>query len=771
MKLLDYLIIIIPTCFVFYMGWYTRRYIRGVVDFLSAGRLCGRYIISVASVASGLSILGMVAYVEVHYKTGFALTFWNTVMLPLTVIMGLTGFFFYRFRETKAMSIGQFLEMRYSRAFRIFAAGLRSISEMLANMIMPAIAARFFIYFLDLPETFAVCGWNISTFHVLVLVSLALAIGIICMSGMLGIVVTDSLQGLLLYPLLVFFVVFLLWKFSWNNEIAPVMLDRMPGESFLNPYDIRNLRDFNFFFLGVTIFATLLHRGSWITGSASNAKSPHEQKMAGLLGDWRGALNTLFYVLVAASILTVLNHRNFAEDAKAIRSEICRRVAGEVAPDAKIRSQVIAATQALPAHNHRVGVDKPFSESENLDTPYLNAAHEALKQGDNGHARFQQFRTLYHQVMLAISMRHMLPTGVLGLFCLLMILSMISTDDSRIYSAAGTIAQDVVLPLRKEPFTPEQHMWMIRWVSIGIGVFFFIGSSFMSQLDYINLFVNLMTIMWMGGCGPVMLFGLYSRFGNTWGAWASLLTGMFMGIVSILLQRNWADAIYPFLQEQDLVEPVGNFLSAVSKPFDPYIVWTMNPVKCPINSYEMYLITMLLTLILYFLVSWITGRGKEKFNLDRMLHRGIYAVEGEQKPVPMKWTFGNVLGKMVGITSEYTTGDKVIAWLLFAYSIVYKFGLAFLLVIVWNLLSPWGSRAWANYFLVVSLIVPGFLAVVTTFWFGIGGVRDMIRLFRDLKARTSVNILDDGRVEGHVSLADKQAFGKLEQGKAGSGAE
>ena len=758
MSVIDYLIIIIPTCFIMGAGWYMRRYVRGVVDFLSAGRICGRYIISVASVASGLSVLGAVAYVEVHYKTGFALTFWNSLMLPLTVIMGLTGFFFYRFRETKAMSIGQFLEMRYSRSFRVFAAALRSISEMLANMIMPAIAARFFIYFLDLPNRISLWGWQIPTFQVVVFISLVLAISIICMSGMLGIIITDSFQGLLLYPLLVFFIVFLLWKFSWSNEIAPVMLDRMPEESFLNPYDIRSLRDFNLFFLGVTLFATLLHRGSWVTSSAGNARSPHEQKMSGLLGDWRGALNALFYVLIAASILTMLNHRNFAREAKEIRTDICERVAREITPDAAIRENLIAATKALPAHDHRIGIDKPLSEKNNLDTPYLVAAHEELKRGDNGNALFQQFRTLYHQVMLAITMRHMLPNGALGLFCLLMILAMISTDDTRIFSAAGTIAQDVVLPLRKKPFTPEQHVRMIRWVSIGIGVFFFFGSSYMAQLDYIDLFTRLMTIMWTGGCGPVMIFGLYGRFGNTWGAWASLLAGMFMGVVSIVLQRSWADGIYPFLSNQGLAEPIGDFLAAVSKPFDPYIVWTMNPVKCPINSYELYFITMLLTLILYIGVSWITGRGKERFNLERMLHRGIYANDGEKKPASMKWSFGNVLGKLVGITSEYTTGDKVIAWMFFFYSIVYKFGIIFVLVIVWNMVSPWSSRAWSHYFLITALIVPGILSVITTFWFGIGGIKDMIRLFRDLKARTVVNVLDDGRVEGHVSLADKVEF-------------
>ena len=166
---IDWMIVLIPVAFVWGMGWYSRRYARGVSDFLSAGRLCGRYVISVGDIANGLSIIGLMSFIEIHYKTGFALEFWKQLTLPLSIFIGLTGFFTYRFRETKAMSLGQFLEMRYSRKFRIFASGLRSLSEIIANSIMPAIGARFFIYFLDLPETFNFLGLQLSTFMILML--------------------------------------------------------------------------------------------------------------------------------------------------------------------------------------------------------------------------------------------------------------------------------------------------------------------------------------------------------------------------------------------------------------------------------------------------------------------------------------------------------------------------------------------------------------------------------------------------------------------------
>ena len=478
------------------------------------------------------------------------MTFWNNVILPLSLVLSLTGYCVYRFRETKAMSLGQFLEMRYNRPLRIFAAALRSLSEMLANMICPAVAARFFIYFLDLPHSFTFLGLEIPTFMVVVFIVLTLAITIICMGGTLALVITDTIQGLLCYPMLVVFTVFVLVTFSWTDEIIPVMADRAAGESFLSPYDISNLRDFNLFALIVTIIATILHRASWIgAGNSSAAKTPHEQKMASVLGTWRTGFSSVFYILLAVTILTLLNHKDFAPRSQEIKTTISTRVAEELVPDLALRKELITKVAAIPKHNHTIGVDTPLSQEKNLDSPYFDAALETLRKGDNGNAKFQEFRTLYNQMMLPMTMRNILPMGMMGLFCLLMVLMMVSTDDSRIYSAALTISQDVIVPFRKKGFTPEQHILVIRIVAIGVGVFFFFGSFFMAQLDYINLFVTIMCSMWLGGCGPVMIFGLYSRFGTSAGAFASLLSGMFLSLGGIFVQRNWADVVYPWLDE------------------------------------------------------------------------------------------------------------------------------------------------------------------------------------------------------------------------------
>ena len=62
----NWLIVIIPFVFVIGIALYSRRYIRDVVDFLAAGRICGRYVISAAAHE------GKMANVLGYWRNGFS---------------------------------------------------------------------------------------------------------------------------------------------------------------------------------------------------------------------------------------------------------------------------------------------------------------------------------------------------------------------------------------------------------------------------------------------------------------------------------------------------------------------------------------------------------------------------------------------------------------------------------------------------------------------------------------------------------------------------
>jgi len=626
---------------------------------------------------------------------------------------------------------------------------------------VPAISARFFIYLLGIPHYVNIFGFKVQTLALVILTVLILAMTILLAGGSLALLITDTIQGLMTYPIIFVFTMFILMNFSWWDEIVPVMSDRIPGESFINPYDINSLRDFNLFAVVVTVFSSIINRSVWFGGgSSSAAKSAHEQKMAAVLGAWRQGFNPLFYLLLAGMILTVMNHIDFAPKAKEIRTEMCARVADEIISDPEVKSEIKEKSAAIPEQKHVIGKDEPLSEAKNLDTPYLDVAKETLPDTPEGKAKFQEFRTLYNQLRLPIFIRRVLPGALIGVFILLMLMLMVSTDDSRIFSSAMTITQDIIIPLRKNPLTPKQHILLVKLLTVFVCVFFFFGSLLMKQLDYIELYSTVVTSVWTGGAGAVMLGGLYTRFGTTAGAYASLLTGGLLSSGGLLIQRNWADHIYPFLDRLGWIPALGKIMAAMSRPFEPWIVWRMDAVKFPVNSKEIMFISMIMSITMYCVVSRLTCR--RPFNLERMLHRGKYAIDGEVKHFE-KLTWRNFFKKVIGITPDYTLGDKILAYSTFIWSFGVEFLVLFIGTIIWNtFIYRWPVEGWGWRLFIIYMVVGCGKALISMVWFMIGGIVDLRNMFRDLAARTQINDLDNGMVVGNVSLADKLKFEKIE---------
>ena len=851
MHFIDWLIMIVPFIAVLGLAIHAKKYARDVVDFLAAGRVAGRYVMCVGDVAAALSVITLVANCEQTYKAGSAMGFWNMINLPLGMFLALGGYCTYRWRASKALSFGQFVEMRYSKPLRIFCATLRNFSEMITNAIGPAIAANFFIYFLGLPHKVHVFGINLPCFSIIVAFSLTCATIAIWPAGRISLLVTDTVQALLSYPIFVIIAGYIFFNFNWGTTMQPVMMDRVPGESFINPFDIAKLRDFNMFALGVTIMATILQRASWFGNDTTNSgRNPHEQKMAGVLGTWRNGFAYTMIGLVTLLIITVMNHEAFVFpgahgkfSSHETRKALINKVVGEAVPSAEVRAQIAADMEALPPTVHKavkdpvpesiaaehkayfdtmkalsvnprgpalpepspelaayLEVNMPLSQLKNNDTRFIDAARARINanipenlraeadaimaaqklretdpsvptpsaelaavQGENA-KEAQKVRTLYGQMMLPVTLRQILPTGVIGLFALLMLMLLISTDDSRIFNASSTWVQDVVLPFLKKPPTSRQHIAMLRWSSVAVALFFFVVAVFFSQLDYINMFVQIMCAVWLGGGGTIMVFGLYSRFGNSVGAWCSIVFGCGFSLFGLIMQRTWSAHVVPVLNSNGWTESVFRFFAKLAEPLNPWVDWSFGfnsgestleqavqlfREKFFMNSAEIYFLSMVLSVIAYCTGSFIAiklGR-REVFNLDRLLHRGEYADEDEKKRLEIAArTKVSLLSRLVGIDGEYTRGDKIIAWSVFCYTFGYQIGLVFCGVLIWNIVSPWPGHWWGTYYYVVHLIVPIMIGCVSTVWFLWGGIRDGIQLFKDLDKRV-VDASDNGFVK------------------------
>ena len=118
-----------------------------------------------------------------------------------------------------------------------------------------------------------------------------------------------------------------------------------------------------------------------------------------------------------------------------------------------------------------------------------------------------------------------------------------------------------------------------------------------------------------------------------------------------------------------------------------------------------------------------------------------------------KLTWRTVIPRLVGIDNQYTRGDRILAWSVFLWSFGWGFLVCFVVVATWNVVCPWGNAGWARWFFINNIVIAGAIGIVSTIWFTIGGTRDLRRLFKDLEGR-ELNVLDDGRVLGHVSADD-----------------
>lgn len=152
---------------------------------------------------------------------------------------------------------------------------------------------------------------------------------------------------------------------------------------------------------------------------------------------------------------------------------------------------------------------------------------------------------------------------------------------------------------------------------------------------------------------------------------------------------------------------------------------------------------IMISCIVSYVVASLLTKNEEGFLLERMLHRGKYAIQGEhveatRAPIPL-WM------KIAGVTKEYSPTDRILAYAL----AIWTFGwfAVFILGTIYELTIGMSDDAWATFWhvWVWTLVIIG---IPATIWFTIGGIYDMRKLFRRL-ATLERDARDDGRVVRH----------------------
>ncbi|NVO21688.1 MAG: sodium:solute symporter [Bacteroidetes bacterium] len=473
----DWSIILILFILMISMVFLSKSLMKSVSDFLATGRTGGRYIISMFHGTAALGAITVVGALEQNYNAGFNSRWWEMPTAVILVTISVTGWVVYRFRRTRALTMAQFFEMRYSRAFRIFAGMLAFLSGIVNMIIFPAVSARFFIYFCGLPEIGYLGPYSLTyilTTAVIVLVPLYF----IFTGGHIAVMFTDFIQGVFVNIVFVIIVILLLVNIGWS-DIGEALKSSPPGQSLINPFEASKVQDFNPWFFFIGMFGLIYTKLSWQGNSSFNiaAKNAHEAKMADVLTNWRLVPQWgLFLVIVPIIAYTVFHHEHY----KAIADSINTMLAG-IAP----------------------------ADQSQLRVPMV--------------------------------LNQLLPVGIKGAFAAIMLAAAITCHNTYMHSWGSIFIQDVVMPLRNKPFEPKEHLKYLKLSILFVGITIFILSILFHQTEKIFLFLNISGAIFVGGSGAVIIGGLYWRRGTTSAAWAAMIVGALTASLNILLNQMIPD--------------------------------------------------------------------------------------------------------------------------------------------------------------------------------------------------------------------------------------
>jgi solute:Na+ symporter, SSS family len=637
MSLLDWGIVVVTISLLIWIVNFSKRYMQSVADFLSAGRTAGRYLISVSQGMSALGSITIVGMWEMNYIAGFSLRWWEFTMGIVLLAITVSGWVIYRFRQTRALTIAQFFEIRYSRKFRIFAGLLAFLSGIINFGIFPAVGARFFIYFCGLPLNFDVLGISVSTFPLVMIVFLSIAMYFLFAGGQIAVIITEFVQGIFVNSVFILIVIYFLFTIDWS-QIFTAVASAPADASLINPYHTSKVKDFNLWYFLIGVVGVIYGKMSWqgTQGYNSSAKSAHEAKMGEVLGNMRDIPKWLMLVFVPIIAYTIMHNPAFSGIAD--------------------------------------GVNKVLS---GLDSNAIRS-----------------------QLTVPLVLSKLLPIGFMGALTAVMLMATIGTHDSYLHSWGSIFIQDVIMPFRKKPFAPEQHLKVLRLSILCVCIFIFLFSMIFQQSEYIFLFFAITGAIFTGGSGAVIIGGLYWKRGTTAAAWSALITGSVIAVGGIILHQIIPDFF--------------------------------------INGQMFWGLAMAGSSIIYVLVS-LLGKHKD-FDMDKMLHRGQYAISEEMHvvdEVPVRgW-------KMLGMGKEFTRGDKIIYVIAYGWTLAWT--IAFLVGTYFNLGSEVADSTWLSFwktFILINVIA----SLIIIVWFSIGGVRDLKDMIHRLKT-----MIRDHKDDGFVT--------------------
>ena len=186
---IDYAIVLVYVGGTIVAGTLARSAIKGISDFLVAGRGLKTHMAVATMVSTGLGLVTVMYMAEEGFKYGFAPFVFGLMALITTLIIGRTGFIVSRLRHLQVMTVPEFYELKYTRGVRLLGGIILTLAGTLNMGLFPILGSKFIVGFTGLDREYV---------NYVMVGMLIIVVFYTLMGGMVSVVLTDFAQFVLL---------------------------------------------------------------------------------------------------------------------------------------------------------------------------------------------------------------------------------------------------------------------------------------------------------------------------------------------------------------------------------------------------------------------------------------------------------------------------------------------------------------------------------------------------------------------------------------------
>ena len=216
---IDYAIVLVYVGGTIVAGTLARGAIKGISDFLVAGRSLKTHMAVATMVSTGLGLVTVMYMAEEGFKYGFVPFVFGLITLITTLIIGRTGFIVSRLRYLQVMTVPEFYELKYTRGVRLLGGIILTLAGTLNMGLFPILGSKFIVGFTGLDKEYV---------NYVMIGMLLIVVFYTLMGGMVSVVLTDFAQFVLL-SLGFFFGTYVILnhpQLGWDNLVQAVQVHK-----------------------------------------------------------------------------------------------------------------------------------------------------------------------------------------------------------------------------------------------------------------------------------------------------------------------------------------------------------------------------------------------------------------------------------------------------------------------------------------------------------------------------------------------------------------